>query len=133
VWTLTRPEESFAEWFRILKPGGLLLFFDGDWASPKPTGRIASLLITWIDRFIGADSNYDGALSTRHARIMSALPFGSGLRPDMLLPLLRPAGFTGIELHSHAPITRAQRKNANLRNKLRTLVYRRFILTCRRP
>ncbi len=86
-----------------------------------------------IDRFIGADSNYDGALSTRHARIMSALPFGSGLRPDMLLPLLRPAGFTGIELHSHAPIARAQRKNANLRNKLRTLVYRRFILTCRRP
>jgi len=133
VWTLTRPQETFREWFRILKPGGLLLFFDGDWASPKPTGRIASLLISWIDRLIGADKNYDGALSTRHARIMSALPFGQGLRPDMLLPLLRSAGFTDIALHSHAPIARAQRKNANLRNRLRTLVYHRFILACRRP
>jgi hypothetical protein len=110
-----------------------LLFFDGDWAGPKPTGRIASLLISWIDRLVGADKNYDGALSTRHARIMSALPFGQGLRPNMLLPLLRSAGFTDIALHSHAPVARAQRKNANLRNRLRTLVYRRFILACRRP
>ncbi|MGE8583943.1 class I SAM-dependent methyltransferase [Agrobacterium tumefaciens] len=133
VWTLTQPEETFREWFRLLRPGGRLLFFDGDWATPKPAGRLASLLIRLIDLSVGADKNYDGAQSSHHAAIMKALPFGQGLRPQMLKPLLIAAGFTGIELHSHAPIARAQRKNTNLRNRLRTFVYRRFILTCRRP
>ena len=63
---------------------------------------------------------------------MHALPFGAGLRPEMLMPLLKSAGFNGIELQSHGPIARAQRKNANLRNKLRTFVYQRFILNCQR-
>lgn len=133
VWTLTQPEQTFHEWFRLLRPGGRLLFFDGDWATPKRTGRIANLFISLIDRLIGADRNYDGALSSRHATIMKALPFGHGLRPQMLTPLLTAAGFSGIELHSHDPIAKAQRKSANLRNMLRTFVYRRFILTCKRP
>ncbi|MFK0161153.1 class I SAM-dependent methyltransferase [Rhizobium sp. NPDC090279] len=132
VWTLTRPEETLKEWFRLLKPGGRLVIFDGDWAKPKPGGQIATRLIALIDRLIGADKNYDGALSSRHARIMEALPFGAGLRADALAPLLKAAGFADIQLQSHAPIAKAQRKNANLRNKLRTFVYRRFILVCSR-
>ncbi|MDR6759150.1 ubiquinone/menaquinone biosynthesis C-methylase UbiE [Mycoplana sp. BE70] len=133
VWTLTRPEQAIQEWFRVLRPGGHLLVFDGDWAVPKPAGRVASLAIELIDRLVGADRNYDGALSDRHGRIMKALPFGQGLQPDMLVPILAAAGFANIELQSHAPIARAQRRNANFRNKLRTVVYRRFILSCVRP
>ncbi|CUX16611.1 methyltransferase domain-containing protein [Rhizobium oryzihabitans] len=133
VWTLTKPETAFREWFRLLRPGGRLLFVDGDWARPKPAGRFASQLIWLIDRLAGADRNYDGAQSDHHAAIMKALPFGQGLRPAMLTPLLTDAGFTNIELHSHDPIAKAQRKNANLRNRLRTYVYQRFILTCHRP
>lgn len=128
VWTLTDPMAAFREWHRLLKPGGVLLFFDGDWARPKLTGRLAAWAIRRIDALIGADAHYDGAMSDRHGEIMARLPFGEGLRADDVIPLLRSAGFTDFAHASHGPIARAQRRTADLRNKLRTLVYRRFIL-----
>jgi ubiquinone/menaquinone biosynthesis C-methylase UbiE len=131
VWTLTDPTRAFAEWHRLLKPGGILLVFDGDWARPTRLGRAASWLIGKIDRFCGPDRHHDGALSQRHSAIMSELPFGAGLTPDTLVPLLEQAGFGDIAAHSHLPIARAQRREANLRNSLRTLVHRRFILTAK--
>ncbi|NKN35287.1 class I SAM-dependent methyltransferase [Agrobacterium sp. a22-2] len=132
VWTLTAPEEAFREWHRLLKPGGKLLVFDGDWAKPTRLGRLASFLIRQLDRIIGPDNHYDGALSDRHAGIMRELPFGHGLTSDRLEPMLKQAGFGHTVRLSHAPIAAAQRRTANLRNRLRTLVYRRFILCAAR-
>ncbi|NKC23089.1 class I SAM-dependent methyltransferase [Ochrobactrum oryzae] len=128
-----RTRKTFAEWYRILKPGGRLLFFDGDWKRPRSVGRIASFLISLIDRVVGEDKHYDGALSDRHEAIMNALPFGKGLRAEDVWPLLEEAGFCSIKTLSHAPIAQAQRHKANLRNMLRTYVYRRFIMTATKP
>jgi SAM-dependent methyltransferase len=133
VWTLTDPQAAFREWHRLLKPGGVLLFFDGDWAQPRPIGRIAQRLISLIDRVKGGDVHYDGAMSDNHAAIMARLPFGDGLRAEDVAPLLAVAGFDEIRISSHAGIARAQRRNADLRNKLRTLLYRRFILRAVKP
>ena len=133
VWTLTTPDAAFAEWHRMLKPDGTLLFFDGDWAAPTRLGRLASHAIAVVDRFIGTDPHYDGAMSERHASIMQRLPFGDGLTAERVLPLLEAAGFADMTIGSHAPIAAAQRSTADLRNKLRTLLYRRFILSCRKP
>jgi ubiquinone/menaquinone biosynthesis C-methylase UbiE len=130
VWTLTTPEQAFSAWYRLLKPGGTLLFFDGDWAAPTPLGRLASRAIAVIDRFSGVDPHYDGAMGDRHASIMARLPFGDGLTVERLLPLLETAGFRDMTVGSHVPIAAAQRRGADLRNKLRTLLYRRFILCC---
>lgn len=133
VWTLTAPEQAFAEWYRILRPGGTLLFFDGDWAAPTRLGRLASRAIAVVDRFIGVDPHYDGAMSERHASIMQRLPFGGGLTAERVMPLLEAAGFRNMMIGSHGPIAAAQRRTADLRNRLRTLLYRRFILSCRKP
>lgn len=32
TWTLPDPEKAYTEWFRVLKPGGILLNFDADYA-----------------------------------------------------------------------------------------------------
>ncbi len=132
VWTLTEPEAAFAEWLRILRPGGRLLIYDGDWAKPKPSGIWASRLLALWEKF-SPDPHYDGAMGERHAAIMRRLPFGEGLTYARLAPLLEAAGFTELREHSHEPIARAQRRTQGLRNNLRTRVYRRFILTARKP
>lgn len=132
VWTLIAPEQAFADWYRVLKPGGRLLCFDGDWARPTRLGRVASRLIALIDRFGEADPYYDGAMSDRHAGIMTQLPFGNGLRQAELAPMLEKAGFKDIVVSSHRPIAAAQRRQANLRNRLRTYLYDRFIICCRK-
>jgi ubiquinone/menaquinone biosynthesis C-methylase UbiE len=133
VWTLTEPDQAFADWYRVLKPGGKLLIFDGDWAKPTLVGRLASFAIGLIDRVTGIDPHYDGAMSDRHQSIMGRLPFGAGLAVERLAPLIEAAGFEGIEIGSHLPIAAAQRRTTNLRNRLRTLLYRRFVLCCTRP
>ncbi|MDQ0390397.1 ubiquinone/menaquinone biosynthesis C-methylase UbiE [Labrys monachus] len=131
VWTLTEPEQAFSDWRRILRPGGLLLIFDGDWARPTLMGRAASLVIHVIDLLVGADPHH-GGMSDRHAAIMAQLPFGGGLTTKRLVPMLADAGFADIQLSSQWTIAVAQRKHATLRNKLRTLIYRRFVLSCRK-
>jgi ubiquinone/menaquinone biosynthesis C-methylase UbiE len=129
VWTLTDPDRAFAEWHRVLKPGGKLVIFDGDWAQQTTLGRWATKAIALYDRLNGGPPKSDPTLSGRHAAIMNQLPFGDGLRFEMLSPRLAAAGFTGMEKASHSPIAKAQRRTASLRDRLRTLVYSRFILT----
>lgn len=132
VWTLTAPEAAFAEWYRLLRPGGRLLVYDGDWARPTPSGRWAARLLALWDR-IAPDPHYDGALSDRHGAIMRQLPFGDGLSWERLAPMLEAAGFRDLARIGHEPVARAQRRTQGLRNRLRTRVWRRFILAATRP
>jgi SAM-dependent methyltransferase len=135
VWTLTDPEAALADWFRVLRPGGHLLVFDGDFAAPHGTrGRLAQRLLRLLDRWQGGGAttapNRD---LDRHAAIMRQLPFGGGLTAEKLRPLLARAGFADLAFHPHDAIARAQRRGASLRDRLRTLLYRRFVLHARKP
>jgi len=134
VWTLTDPEAALADWFRVLRPGGHLLVFDGDFAAPYgATGRLAQRLLRLLDRWQGSAAVPHNPDMDRHAAIMRELPFGKGLTPEILEPLLLRAGFAELAFRSHAPIARAQRRGAALRDRLRTLLYRRFVLHARKP
>ncbi|WP_299134516.1 methyltransferase domain-containing protein [uncultured Amaricoccus sp.] len=132
VWTLTEPEVAFADWFRVLRPGGRLLVYDGDWTRPAPSGRLAAWILARWDR-LAPDPCHDGAMSERHVDIMRRLPASDGLTFRRLAPLLEAAGFAAIHELSHDPIARAQRATQGLRNRLRTQVYRRFILIAEKP
>ena len=133
VWTLTEPAQALDDWFCVLKPGGRLIVFDGDWARPTPAGRLAAMAIRLIERFTGPEPHHDKAMGGRHEDIMARLPFGEGLTVERLLPLVQEAGFEDIRCPSHRPIAVAQRRTAKLRDRLRTWIYRRFILVASRP
>lgn len=132
VWTLVDPQAAFAEWLRVLRPGGRLLVYDGDWTRPRASGQLAAWILARWEQFV-PDPYYDGAMSVRHADIMRRLPFSQGLTFARLAPLLEQAGFTDVREIPHDLIARAQRANQGLRNRLRTTVYRRFILIAEKP
>ncbi|MCA0203591.1 MAG: class I SAM-dependent methyltransferase [Proteobacteria bacterium] len=131
VWTLSEPEAAFADWFRILTPGGRLLIYDGNWARPAPGGRWAAAALRVWERVAGG-SSLDPQMTAAHQDIMRRLPFGAGLTYDRLAPMLEAAGFRELQRLSHAPIARAQRQGCGLRNNLKTRVYDRFILVARK-
>jgi ubiquinone/menaquinone biosynthesis C-methylase UbiE len=131
VWTLTEPASAFGEWHRVLRPGGVLLLFDGDWAKPSPIGHLAQAAIRLLDRWLGDDAAHHDGMAERHQAIMRELPFGDGLSADQLWPMLTAAGFGSPAVGSQARIAAAQRHGASARDRLRSRVYRRFVIACR--
>lgn len=133
VWTLSDPASAFSDWRRVLRPGGTLLVFDGNWAHPTRIGRLADAAIRRIDRYRGDDGTHHAGMAERHAAIMAELPFGRGLAAGDLASRLDDAGFRECRTTSLVRVTAAQWKGASIRDRLRSLVYRRFAMTARAP
>lgn len=90
VWTLVDPVASFAEWFRILAPGGQLLIVDGDFVSKGRVHRLLARLLGLTHRPV------EGGMPDRHADILSRVHFSSGARATEVAQLLEQAGFREV-------------------------------------
>lgn len=98
TWTLPEPEKAYSEWYRVLKPGGILLNFDADYAqNVRNENQRAS--------YIRPDEVYGHCgvtkeLETENAMITLSMPASSLQRPSWDLGVLDQVGFgiTGIDL-----------------------------------
>ena len=105
-WTLPEPEKAYREWHRLLKPGGLLLNFDADYARNvrNENQRASYISKEGIYGHVGITPE----LSAENARITLAMPASRHNRPAWDLELLAAAGFSeyGVDENAGARILR---------------------------
>ncbi len=92
TWTLPDPAKAYREWRRLLKPGGVLLNFDADYAQNV---RNENQKASYISKEgVYGHTGITPALAAENARITLAMPASLHTRPLWDLELLRAAGFS---------------------------------------
>lgn len=90
TWTLPHPSRAYAQWLRILKPGGVLINFDADYGhAPVNAGRDA-LPVAHAHVMLGED------MLEENERIKKQLSISSKSRPDWDIQELQRLGYEKI-------------------------------------
>lgn len=119
VWTLVDPAAAFAEWFRVLAPGGQLLLVDGDFVTKG-----------WLARLFGPKRTG----TPRHREILRRVHFSDGARADQVAALLEQAGFIDIRIETRlGRIHRAQAAQLGWRKALLRRSEHRYAISAVRP
>lgn len=92
TWTLPDPAKAYLEWHRLLKPGGVLLNFDADYAqNVRDQNQWESHTTrTGVYGHVGVTP----ALAAENASITLSMPASRHQRPEWDLELLRASGFS---------------------------------------
>lgn len=131
VWTLVDPKAAFAEWLRVLKPGGKLLVVDGDFVNPglaaRLVGKLSALCVA--AGLAKPRPGAAGALGDTHRSILSRVYFSSGARAEAVAELLRQAGFSQVTVDTDMrAIHRTQKKNFGFLKGLERATQHRYAI-----
>lgn len=133
VWTLVDVPAAFAEWFRLLEPGGRLLIIDGNMGRQSWVARLHKT----IDRVLGrpdAKGHMDPAMAERHKRIRSEVYFNDGMPAEAVVALLEVAGFVDCVVDRNLwDIHWAQARKATFWRAAERLASDRFAICARKP
>lgn len=89
VWNLQDPQQGYREWLRVLKPGGLLLVFDGNHYSYLFDERYARVHRPWNERSDHQMLGVDGSIIDN---IAAGLPLSRAVRPGWDAAVLEALG-----------------------------------------
>ncbi len=132
VWTLLEPEKALADWFRVLRPGGHLVIFDGNFMRKSLKDNLIHKIINLIEPVSPLLPKDSEGLQGQNAEIRKHLPFAAGFSFDALENLATSVGFQDVERLSYSSIRQAQRKTAEPSDWLRTFTTDRFVLHARK-
>ena len=96
TWTLPDPEKAYKEWFRVLRPGGVLLNFDANYAEHIRSESTQNVSVA-------ADSPYGhigmtGDLIRENAAITLSMDISREDRPRWDAHILREIGFRSCQI-----------------------------------
>ncbi|GAA4163916.1 class I SAM-dependent methyltransferase [Shinella granuli] len=133
VWTLPDPGTAFADWFRVLKPGGRVLIVDADTTARSMTSRLLQRLAAVLKRF-ARPSPTPGMDIEVHNRIVSQVHFSGGARAEDVAALLAGAGFETVVIdRDHGRIRRAQGRHMPLHQRLGRASQDRYAILATKP
>ncbi len=137
VWTLVDPANAFAEWLRVLKPGGTLLVIDGDFVNTTLFERMLMKAAGWGQRcgLLKSDPLHapPGMMET-HRSIISRVYFSQGARAEAVAAMLAEAGFENIVIDtSLADIHRTQAQHWNILKGLARGTQHRYAIRAIKP
>ena len=87
TWTLLRPGRAYAEWLRVLRPGGVLLNFDADYG-------VVNFMDAAKEEGRHAHAGIDSALLREGENIRRSLAISRETRPAWDMAMLRRVGFS---------------------------------------
>jgi ubiquinone/menaquinone biosynthesis C-methylase UbiE len=133
VWTLPDPAAAFADWFRVLKPGGRVLIVDADMAPRSLRAKLLRRLAAALKR-LAPPAAGPGIDRERHNRILGQVHFSSGARAEDIAALLSAAGFENIVIdRAFAPIRRAQGRHMPLHQRIDRASQDRYAIHASKP